>query len=185
MISPWPAVAGAVLCVAAGFAGGYSWEHRARQAEVEQIRADVARREAQAAEDARRRIEAAQAAAEAAIAERDRRLHALDATNTRLRNDIKTATTGRPCLSGDARRVLHGAPAFKPGLSAPAAGALGAAAAAAADTGQPAEQHAEQPAESSDADVAGWIIDAAALYEQCRARIDAIRQWSNGVSHGG
>ena len=176
MISPWPAVAGAVLCVTAGFVGGYSWEHRARQAEVAQIRADVARREAQAAEDARRRIEAAQAAAEAAIAERDRRLLALDATNTRLRNDLKQATTGRPCLSGDARRVLHGATAFGPRLSAPAGEPARADAGASADPGQPAE--------SSDADVAGWIVDAAALYEECRARIDAIRQWSDEVSNG-
>jgi hypothetical protein len=32
-------------------------------------------------------------------------------------------------------------------------------------------------AESTDTDIAGWILEVASLYEQCRARIDAIRRW--------
>jgi hypothetical protein len=54
-------------------------------------------------------------------------------------------------------------------------------------TGGPASAHAApatDTGDSTDADVAGWIIDAASLYEQCRARIDAIRQW-DAVTNGG
>jgi hypothetical protein len=167
----------AIVAAAFGAAAGYTWEHRARQAEVAQIRADIASREAEAAEESRRRIEAASRAMDAALAEKDRRLLALDAINRRLRHDLQSATTGRPCLSADARGLLQQFPAFRLGLSAPAGSALAATAAPAAYSGQPA-------GESSDADIAGWILDAAALYESCRARIDAIRQWDDEVSRG-
>jgi hypothetical protein len=160
----------------AGFASGYAFEHRARLAEVAAIRADIARREAAAAIDASRRAEAASRAMDAALAEKDRRMLELDATNRRLRHDIQSATTGRSCLSADARWLLQQSPAFRLGLSAPTGSTLAAPAAAAADSG-----------DSSDADVAGWILDAAALYEQCRARLDAIRRWdelTHGDGHG-
>jgi hypothetical protein len=170
-LGPWVVVA--MLSAAAGAMLGYTWEHRARLAEVAQIRAEVARREAEAAEENRRRFEAASRAADAAIAEKDRRLLELDATNRRLRHELQSATTGRPCLSSAARGLLQQSSAFKPGLPAPTGSALAAAPAAAAD-----------PGDSTDADIAGWILDTAALYEQCRARIDAIRQWDDEVSHG-
>jgi outer membrane biosynthesis protein TonB len=163
------------LAAAVGAAMGYAWEHRARLAEVATIRADIAAREAAAAEDARRRIDAAAAAADAAISERDARIATLDAATRRLRHDLKAATTGRVCLSADARGLLQQSPAFGLRLPQATGGAAPAAAAAAADPGESAE--------SSDADVSGWILDAASLYEQCRARIDAIRQW-NEVTHG-
>jgi prophage endopeptidase len=164
------------MCVAGGFTAGYAWEHRARLAEVSQIRADIARREAAAAEESRRRIEAAQKAADQAIAARDARIADLDAITRRLRHDLKTATTGRPCLSADARSVLHQSPAFGLKLPSTSGGPASADAAPAADPGEPAS-------ETSDTDIAGWILDAAALYEACRARIDALRQWDE-VTHG-
>jgi hypothetical protein len=171
---PLPALSTAIAVFAgiAGFTAGYVFEHRARLAEVAQIRADIARREAAAADEYRRRIEAASRAADAAISEKDRRVLELDATNRRLRHELSTATTGRPCLSADARGLLQQSPAF--GLKLPEAtgGASSANAATSADTGV-----------STDADIAGWVLDAATLYEQCRARIDAIRQWDE-VTNG-
>jgi hypothetical protein len=157
----------AAFLFALGFASGYGIERRARIAEVKSIEADIAKREAAAAEESRRRIEAAQKAADAAIAARDARISELDAMTRRLRHDLQTATTGRPCLSADARGLLHQSPAF--GLKLPKAtgGSASAPAAPAAD-----------PGDSTDADVAGWVLDASALYEQCRARIDALRDWS-------
>jgi hypothetical protein len=163
------------LAAAVGAALGYGWEHRARVADVAAMREAIARREAADAQQLRRRIEAAAAAADAAIAERDARIAALDATTRRLRHDLKTATTGRACLSSTARGLLHQSPAFGLRLPQATGSAARPAAAAAADPGE----HAE----SSDADVAEWILDAASLYEQCRARIDAIRQWDE-VTHG-
>jgi hypothetical protein len=170
----------ALVAAACGAAAGYTWEHRARLAEVAQIRADIARREAEAAEESRRRIEAASRAMDAALAEKDRRVLELDATNRRLRHDLKTAATGRPCLSPAARGLLYNAPAFwrdesRHDLPSATGGSASTHAAPAADSGQSAD--------STDADIAGWIIDAAGLYEQCRARLDAIRQWDE-VTHG-
>jgi len=166
-----------VIGALAGFAAGYAFEHRARLAEVAQIRAEIARAEAAAAEESRRRIEAASRAADAALAEKDRRMLELDATNRRLRHDLQSATTGRPCLSADARGLLQQSPAFGLKLPQTTGGAVAAPAAAAADSGDAAR-------DSTDADIAGWIIDAAALYEQCRSRIDALRQWDDEVSRG-
>jgi hypothetical protein len=175
-LGPWVLVA-VVSAAATGAMLGYTWEHRARLAEVAQIRAEVARREAVAAEENRRRAEAASRAADAALAEKDRRMLELDATNRRLRHDIQTATTGRPCLSADARGLLQQSPAFSLKLPTTTGGALAAPAAVAADSGQSAS-------DSTDADIAGWVLDAAALFEQCRARIDALRQWDDEVSRG-
>jgi hypothetical protein len=168
----WPWALVAIVSAATGATIGYAWEHRARQAEVAQIRAEIAKREAAAADESRRRVEAASRAADAAIAEKDRRMTDLDATNRRLRHDISTATTGRTCLSADARGLLQQSPAFSLKLSTATGGTASAHATPAANTG-----------DSTDADVAGWILDSAALYEACRARIDAIRQWDE-VTNG-
>jgi hypothetical protein len=162
----------AAFLFALGFASGYGIERRARIAEVASIKANIAKRESAASEESRRRIEAAQKATDAAIAARDTRLAELDAVNRRLRHDLQTATTGRPCLSADARSVLQQSPAFSLKLPTTNGGAASAPAAVAADSG-----------DSTDADVAAWIIDAADLYEQCRARIDAIRKWDE-VTNG-
>jgi cell division protein FtsB len=168
----WPWVLVAIVSAATGATLGYSWEHRARIAEVASIKAEIAKREAAATEEAYRRIEAAQKAADEAIAQRDARIQALDATNRRIRDELKTATSGRPCLSADARSVLQQSPAFVAAMPAPTGGTASAAPTAAADSG-----------DSTDSDIAAWVIDAADLYEQCRARVDAIRQWDE-VTNG-
>jgi hypothetical protein len=165
-----------IAALLAGFAAGYTFEHRARVAEVAQIRADIARREAEAAEEARRRIEAAHKAADAAISQRDARIAELDAVTRRLRHDLKNATTGRPCLSPAARGLLQQSTAFGIKLPASPGFTLAAPAAPAANPGEPA-------GDTTDTDIAGWILDAASLYESCRARIDAIRQWDE-VTNG-
>jgi cell division protein FtsB len=205
---PLPALSTAISVLAGitGFAAGYAFEHRARVAEVAQIRADIARREATAAEESRRRIETALKAADAAIAQRDARIAELDATTRRLRHDIKTATTGRPCLSPAARSLLHDSPAFGLRLPATPGGAIAAPAAPATDSRIPSppgrgaggegrgaggEGNIPSPSgrgtggegDTTDTDLAGWILDAASLYEACRARIDALRQWDE-VTHG-
>jgi prophage endopeptidase len=184
---PLPALSAAVAIIAGivGFTAGYTWENRARKSEVAQIRAEIAAREAAAAEEARRRIEAALKASDVAIAERDARLAELDTVNRRLRHDLKTATTGRPCLSADARGLLQQSPAFRLGLSAPPGLSLAAPAAPAAYSllPSPSGRGAGGEGDTTDTDLAVWILDAASLYEACRARIDALRQWDE-VTHG-
>jgi hypothetical protein len=164
-LNPFPIIAAALL-FALGLASGYTWEHRAKVAEVSALKAGISKRETAAAEETRRRIETASHAADQALAERDARLTDLETTNRRLRNDIKTATTGRTCLSADARGLLQQSPAF--GVKLPASSGSAATAHAAAPT---------NTNDSTDTDVATWIVDAADLYEQCRARIDALREW--------
>jgi cell division protein FtsB len=171
-MNPISSIFAAFIC-ALGFAAGYGIEHRARIAEVASLKSDIAKREAEASAESRHRIEAAQKVADKTIAERDARLAELDAVNRRIRDELKTATTGRPCLSADARSVLQQSPAFSATVPAPTVGPAPATSSASENSG-----------DSTDADVAGWIIDASALYEQCRARVDAIRQWdevTNGV----
>jgi len=170
LVTRWLVVC--AMCAAVGFAAGYTWENRARKSEVAQIRADIARREAVAAEESRRQIEAATRAMDAALAEKDRRLLDLDATNRRLRHELRVAATGRPCLSSAARGLLQQSPAFGLKLPKTPGGALAAPPTAAAD-----------PGDSTDADIATWILDAAALYQQCRDRLDAMRRWDE-LTHG-
>jgi hypothetical protein len=170
----WRAVAVGVVCAAVGAAAAYRWEHRARVAETArlraqmtemQARADIERAEAAARAEvaARAAAERAARAADAALAQRDARIAALSAETRRLRRDIHKKTTGRDCLDAAAVRVLGTAPGILPQGAPDAAGAHAAAA--------------------TDTDIAEWILDAAELYEQCRARIDAIRQWDE-VIHG-
>jgi hypothetical protein len=184
---PLPALSTAIAILASitGFAAGYAFEHRARVAEVAQIRADIARREAAAAEESRRRIEAAQKAADAAIAQRDARIAELDTLNRRLRHDLKTATTGRPCLSSAARGLLQQSPAFGTTVPKDTGSTLAAPAAPATYSllPSPSGRGAGGEGDTTDTDLAGWILDAAGLYEACRARIDSLRRWDE-VTHG-
>ncbi|MCR6497070.1 hypothetical protein LJB71_13125 [Thermomonas sp. S9] len=181
LLPAWPLATYAEIAVlAAGIGGGLlGWTVRGwRDAgQLAGLRTELARTQAGAERVRAEAIARARAADAAAITDLQQRLTRAAATTEDLRHALATATTGRVCLSADARRVLHRAPAFA-AVPAPAAGPAATGPATAADPGERA---------STDADIAGWALDAAALYEQCRARIDAIRQWDeqvNGGAHG-
>lgn len=172
MITPWPLLAVAVICAASGFAAGHALKGRFASAEIARLQAAHAAERQAAAEDAARRLAAAQDAERAAV-------HALQATKTRL-----TDTQRR------LKETLYGLPtADRCGLSGPARGLLNAtiadASAVPAPAGEPAHTDAAAAADpgATEADIAGWAADAIALYGECRARIDAIRQWDE-VTHG-
>lgn len=178
MVTPWPMLALVAVCLASGFAGGYALKGRLADADIARLQAAHAAQQQAAAEDAARRLAAAQDAERAAV-------HALQATKTRL-----TDTQRR------LKETLYGLPtAGRCGLSGPARGLLNAAIAAPgglpAGSGEPAHADAEPAADpgatgatgATEADIAGWAADAIALYGECRARIDAIRQWDE-VTHG-
>lgn len=136
------------------------------QGEMQAMRAAYAEEKRQQAESAALAIAAAQKAADDA-ASRAARLQ------TRLeeeKNRVKTALYGlsdRPCLGSDALGLLEHSPGIA--MSAPAGKPAGAPSSASASAGD--EPHV------SERDLALWINDASALYETCRARIDALRQW--------
>lgn len=172
MVTPWPMLAVAAVSLASGFAGGYALKDRLADADIARLQAAHAAQQQAAAEDAARRLAAAQDAERAAV-------HALQATKTRLTDTqrrLKETLYGLPTadrcgLSGPARRLLNAAIADASAVPAPAGEPAHADAGASADPG------------ATEADIAGWAADAIALYGECRARIDAIRQWDE-VTHG-
>lgn len=172
MVTPWPMLAVAAVCLASGFAGGYALKDRLADADIARLQAAHAAQRQAAAEDAARRLAAAQDAERAAV-------HALQATKTRL-----TDTQRR------LKETLYGLPtADRCGLSGSARGLLNAAIAAPGGLPEAASEPARADAESSadpgatEADIAGWAADAIALYGECRARLDALREWDE-VTHG-
>lgn len=178
LLPAWPlATYAGIAVLAAGIGGGLlGWTVRGwRDAgQIADLRSALASVQASAERARAEAIARARSADAAAITDLQQRLARATATTEDLRRDLAATTSGRACLSADARRVLHRAPAFAAPVPAPAAGPAAAGPAAAADPGERA---------STDADIAGWALDAAALYEQCRARIDAIRRWDE-VTHG-
>lgn len=145
--------------------------HRAGIAAMRQQQAE---REAAAQRAAAQKLAAAQEAERAAL----HALHAtrarLDATNKRLREALHgLPTSGRCGLSFGAVGLLDGG--LVGTLPAGAARPDRADAGSSADPARPA---------ATEAAVGAWIADAAALYDECRARLDAIRQWDEVTSHG-
>ena len=170
----------AAALATAAFGGGWV-EHQRGEARVQSLIAAQAQRDAQAADlvaAAERantaRLQAAQAAADTAIAAAQARAEANAKQSQELRHALNTATSRtRQCLSAAAVRLLN-APAApgagSPGLRLPTHPASTAAASSAspADTGRPASEQA----------VADWIVTARQMYEVCRGRVDAVREWS-------
>lgn len=176
--------------VLAAVLGTAAWAWHAAQDDLLKLRTELRATQARASQ------------AEAALAETERLRAAGDALTHRLaaaeaarataykeRDDaILRATTGRPCLRGDALRVLDGAPglslAHLPGAAGSAAAAHAAAAAdpaaAGAGAGAPgaAERGADTGADTSatvtDTGAARWMLAAGQQYEACRARLDAL-----------
>lgn len=190
--TPWPALAAALICAGAGFAGGYALKDLLADG-------DIARAQAAVADCQRARERETRAAAEAAAqlmgrardAEADaaralaRRESEFQARLKEVRREIYRLSSGRECLSPGLRLRLNAAIAADDGLPPGAAAAPAAPSGAAADPDRllaPSGRGAGGEG-TSDAGISQWILDAAQLYEQCRARLDAIRQWDE-VTHG-
>lgn len=135
-------------------------EHRRMQCEQYRERDARAAAEKTAALLSKARQAEADAAARLAAAQADAR-RKIEET----RREIYRLSTGRECLSGALRLRLNSAIAADD-LPKGSGGADPAAAAAADDTA-----------------VAAWALDVARLYDDCRARIDAISAWDE-VTHG-
>lgn len=150
------------------------------QQQLDALRAQVAQQRLHSEQQARRQVEQAAAAADAAVLAAQQRTFAALALSSELRHEIdRLASDRRPCLSAATARVLERHPAFASGVPAGAGQSAAAAAAPAAHSSPPASapERAASAALSSERDVATWALDAAGLYEQCRARLAAIAQW--------
>ena len=85
----------------------------------------------------------------------------IDQLKTEARRAIPLLTTGKPCLSAAALRVLDNAPGLDVAGLPPATGGAAAAGARIA----------------TDTDIGGWAVDAGAGFSVCRARLDALIDW--------
>ena len=185
LTTPWPAIAAALVCVGAGFASGYALNGRLNEgriaraeAAVAQCRAASADFQRRAAEDAAARLAAAQDAERQAVHALHATKNRLAATEQRLKESLYALPTAQSCgLSGAARGLLNARIDAAGGLPESAAEPDRTDAESSADPGEPV----------TEADLGGWIAAAISAYDECRARIDAIRQWDvdvSGVAHG-
>lgn len=181
MTTPWPALAAAFICAGAGFASGYALKGRLADGRIAQAEAAVMAcqrdSEAQAraaAEAAARRLAAAQDAERQAVTALHATKTRLSATEKRLKESLYALPTASACgLSGPARGLLNARIDAAGGLPESAAEPDRTDAESSADPGEPV----------TEADLGGWIADAVSRYDECRARLDAIREWDE-VTHG-
>lgn len=136
--------------------------------EVAALHAQSAAAQLQAERLAREQIARSAQAADAAVLAAQQKAAAAQQQTNRLRQELAHVASDRPCLSAATRSLLERHPAFAASVPARAVQLDRADAAATADPGQPA---------TSERDVAEWALQASTLYAECRARIDAIRDW--------
>jgi hypothetical protein len=190
-LKPWFVVGVLVSAAAASLVGawaGYRYADAQGEKSLAECVRDRAEQQSRAVALASVRVQAARVAGDEAVrVEAARRLVAEQQT-MKVSNEIKRLAVGRPCLSGELVGVLN----RTPGIGADALhGAPGGAADAAAAVAEAAIKDPSPPAPppggeggADDTTVAEWISDAAALYDTCRGRIDALRTWSAGVDDG-
>jgi len=132
---------------------------------------DRTRQLLRASEDAINRLQVANARGDELTQTLLQREDQINQLSREKHDAIAKATTGRPCLGVPALRLLnssaglHVAGMSSASSSTPAAGAAVAA------------HPDDQDISASDADIAGWSIDAGAQYEVCRGRLDALIDW--------
>ena len=147
------------------FAAGWAVEGWRKDAEIDRIELAHANQRADDARAAAEEITAAtkrgnELAARAAAAEATR-----DTALEETRNALRKVTTGKPCLSGAAVRLLNESGGLK-------------AADLPTPPGQPAGADA---AFATDTDIALWAAHARRSFDTCRGRVDALREFFEGT----
>jgi hypothetical protein len=171
----WIACA-AIWVVAGVMAGMAGWDLGRAPLEVQLAKqaAAYAADKPQAATQAVYALQAAQDRGDALSTTLGATLQEIDQLTTEKHHalaQLSKATTGRPCLGGDALRLLDGAPGLRvAGLPQAAASAPGAGE-------PPGTAGGDSTWYSTDTQITGWAIDAGAAFETCRARLDALIAW--------
>lgn len=151
-----------LACLFVGAGVGMQIGRSPLQAELAQLQTTHAETARLAAQASARQLQAAQVRGDALTHDLAQRQAQIDQLAQDKRDAIHRLTTGRPCLSGAAVRLLNDDPADYGAPSVPqATGSIDAADGAAA----------------TDADVGGWAIAARAQYNTCRARLAALIDW--------
>ncbi|MDR1063644.1 MAG: hypothetical protein LBL48_06895 [Azoarcus sp.] len=147
-------------------ANGWRWE--SRYADLQKTQADTVTEARKAAVEALRKALAAQRRGDALAAQVAADETARIQRAEEMGREIAKLAAGRPCLSADLTRLLNESAARTvarvPSHSGDAAGAAARFA--------------------TDADVGHWVAGARRQYDNCRGRLDAIRQWNDGLTGG-
>ncbi len=169
--------------VLAGFGSGWYVAHLQGDHSIAQLRQQIdARAQAQQQaiiklqQQAQAKQQAYEAAADAALTKAQSRADAANRQALELTHEVEALTTGRTCLDARVVRVLNGSPAASADRTAPNVPAPAKQPAAAASA------PAANPNVATDRDIVGWVIQVRAMYETCRARIDALRQWNESTT---
>jgi len=156
---------------AVGFAG-YRWADHFGRVNLMQCEQDHLKAVNESNQKARENIARAYQASDKAILAAMQQAEAAQAKTEEISHELKKHTTNRPCLSSNARGVLHTAPAFKRNAMPKHTGS-----ALESNPGTAENSGDNDSTVSTDDDVAAWIATATQRYEECRTRVDAIAQW--------
>lgn len=173
-------IAAAVLAAALAGTVAYKVGRAPLQAEIAQLQLSQVTAAIRLADAQALRMSDAQAKSDALQLKLSHALLANQSLTSEISNALKTATSGRACLSGRALSLLNSAPGIRIAPPVPESGAAAASegAAAAADPVTVANTDAAQPqAVITDTALAQWVAQAGGLYETCRLRLDALVDW--------
>lgn len=151
-----------LACLFVGAGLGLQIGRSPLQTELAQLRTTHAETARLAAQASARQLQAAQVRGDALTHDLAQRQAQIDQLHQDKRHALTRVTTGRPCLSSAAVRLLNDDPADYGAPSVPPA------------TGGP---DAAGATTATDADVGGWAIAARAQYNTCRARLAALIDW--------
>ena len=155
-----------LACLFVGAGLGLQIGRSPLQAELAQLRTTHAETARLAAQASARQLQAAQVRGDALTHDLAQRQVQIDQLHQDKRHALTRVTTGRPCLSLAAVRLLNAEQADDPSdYGAPSVPQA---------TGSPDAAHATT---ATDADVGGWAIAARAQYNTCRARLAALIDW--------
>lgn len=180
---PLPAIYAMIIAVllGLGFAGGWSLSSKIAAGNLMQCEMDAQIAYTEQERHARERADLAAQSNERALVYVMQRITDAEQQSEELRNEIKKHTTGRDCITADARRVLQQSKAFATTTTnrvpADTASAAATNAAPAVSSGN---GHAFTRM-STDTDMSEWAVTVAGLYDQCRERLEAIRLWDAGL----
>jgi hypothetical protein len=112
-------------------------------------------------------LDAARASDEALIAWRSKTKIAEETRDATKKQLAALTSRTRACLSSDAARLLNNPSALPNASKHPA--------------GSPTAVTPDPDGFASERAVAEWAADVSRLYAQCRAQVEALRAWANGV----
>lgn len=159
----------ALVAAAVGAAGAAGVTRDHYRAEIADIHSAQAREEAAAEKFARDWLAEAYQRGDRLSAELARAEAGLHKKTLEVSHALRRLTAGRPCLSGAATGLLNSTYTATAQTSVPQA------------AGAPA---ATDGATATDTDVGDWIAHAWDRYEACRARLDKLISYEEGVLHG-